>query len=334
MQRARLWASNVEIPVQISPDILRSCWFLAGPTAVGKTAAGIVLAERVGGEIVALDSMTLYRGMDIGTAKPSPAEQARVPHHLLDILEPHEDCSVAEYVERAEVVCRDVLSRGRVPLFVGGTGLYLRALLRGIFEGPPADWAFRRQLEEEARNDGEQALHRRLQTVDPATAARLAAADRRRVIRALEIHHLTGSPASELQQQAPLPEEERPSHVYWLHPPRAWLHERINLRVEQMFAAGLVHEVGRLADAPQGMSRTARQALGYKEVLEHLAGEHSLAETVDLIQRRTRQFAKRQHTWFRNLVECREVAITGQESPEDIAELVVATAATRPTRCS
>ena len=310
--------------MQISPDLLQCCWFLAGPTAVGKTAGGIALAERIGGEIVALDSMTLYRGMDIGTAKPSLAERERVPHHLLDALEPHEDCSVAEYVERAEVVCRDILSRGRVPVFVGGTGLYLRALLRGIFEGPPADWEFRRGLEQEARDGGPDLLHRRLQEVDPPTAVRLAPADQRRVIRALEIHHLTGVPASQQQQQSPLPEDERPTHVYWLHPPRAWLHERINVRVEQMFAAGLVDEVRRLAEAPSGMSRTARQALGYKEVLEHLAGEHSLSETVDLIQRRTRQFAKRQHTWFRNLVECREAVISGGETADELAEALAA----------
>jgi tRNA dimethylallyltransferase len=310
---------DIERPLNIPSEILRSCWFLAGPTAVGKTAVGIELALRINAEILSLDSMTLYRGMDIGTAKPTPAEQARVPHHLLGILDPHEDCSVAEYVDRANAVCRDILSRGRVPLFVGGTGLYLRALLRGIFEGPPADWDFRRRLEAEGRTAGRDALHRRLQAIDPPTAARLAPADQRRIIRALEVHHLTGVPASQLQQQSPLPEDQRPPHVDWLHPPRAWLHERINRRVEQMFAEGLVAEVRRLADSPQGLSRTASQALGYKEVLEHLAGQHTLAETVDLIQRRTRQFAKRQHTWFRNLIECREVAITGEETAAEIA---------------
>lgn len=309
--------------MHISPEILRQCWFLAGPTAAGKTAAGIALSERLGAEVVALDSMTLYRGMDVGTAKPTREERARAPHHLLDVLDPHEDCSVAEYVARANTVCREILARGRVPLFVGGTGLYLRGALRGIFEGPPADWEFRRQLEAEAREQGPEALHRRLAAIDPVTGARLAPADQRRVIRALEIQKLTGQPASQLQQQSPLPEAERPPHVYWLHPPRACLHERINRRVEQMIAAGLVEEVRRLASAPQGLGRTASQALGYKEVLEHLAGQRSLEETIGLIQRRTRQFAKRQHTWFRNLVECREVAIGGEETAEEIAERVL-----------
>ncbi|MBL8848621.1 MAG: tRNA (adenosine(37)-N6)-dimethylallyltransferase MiaA, partial [Planctomycetaceae bacterium] len=209
--------------MQIDPAVLQQCWFLAGPTAAGKTVAGIALAERIGAEIVALDSMTLYRGMDIGTAKPSDDERARVPHHLLDVLEPNEDCSVADYLQRADRVCRDVIARGRTPLFVGGTGLYLRAVLRGIFEGPPADWEFRRKLEAECAEHGARALHDRLKQVDPPTAMRLAPADVRRVIRALEVHHVTGHPASQLQQQMPLPPEQRPKHVYWLHPPRPWL---------------------------------------------------------------------------------------------------------------
>lgn len=309
--------------MHIDAAILKQCWFLAGPTAVGKTAAGIALAVRIGGEIVALDSMTLYRGMDIGTAKPTPAERRRVPHHLLDILDPSADCSVAEYLALAEKACREILARGRTPLFVGGTGLYLRAVLRGIFAGPPADWELRRRLEAECATAGSQALHARLRQVDPQTARRLAPADVRRVIRALEIQHVTGRPASELQQQPPLPPDERPQHVYWLHPPRGWLHRRINERVEQMFAAGLVDEVRDLASAPGGLSRTARQALGYKEVLDHLAGRCTLDEAIETIQRRTRQFAKRQHTWFRNLVECREVPLSGEETPEQIAAVIL-----------
>jgi tRNA dimethylallyltransferase len=179
-------------------------------------------------------------------------------------------------------------------------------------------------LEAEQQDSGGATLHERLRQIDPLTAARLPAADTRRIFRALEIHHVTGRPASELQQQAPLPENERPPHVYWLHPPRDWLRERIDRRVEQMFAAGLVEEVERLVSTPSGMGRTARQALGYKEVLDHLAGNCTRAEAIETLQRRTRQFAKRQHTWFRNLVECDEVRITGGESAEQVAELVLA----------
>ena len=302
------------------PELLRRCWFLAGPTAVGKTAVGIELAQQLGAEIVALDSMTLYRRMDIGTAKPTPGERAAVPHHLLDLLEPWDDFTVAEYLQAARQACEEIVARGRTPLFVGGTGLYLRSVLRGVFEGPAADWEFRRRLSDEARQRPSGWLHQQLQAIDPATALRLAPSDERRLIRALEIHHLTSIPASEQQREQPLPPEERPQHVYWLSPPRDWLYARINLRVDAMIAAGLVAEVQALLDDPRGLGRTARQGLGYKEVIAHLSEATPLEQAVSEIQVRTRQFAKRQHTWFRNLVECREVGVTGRETPQDLAE--------------
>lgn len=306
--------------MQFSPEILRHAWFLAGPTASGKSAAGVELAELIGAEIVSLDSMSLYRGMDIGTAKPEQALRERVPHHLLDIIDPHEEFSLAEYLRVAESACREIQSRGRVPLFVGGTGLYLRAILRGIFEGPPADWEFRRRLETEALERGEESLHDRLKAVDPPLAAKLHPSDVRRVIRALEVFELTGVPLSAQQQQHPLPIDHRPRHVYWLHPDRDWLYQRIDQRVMEMFAAGLVQEVQQLREgAIAPLSRTAQQALGYKEIIEHLAGMRTLEETIALVQVRTRQFAKRQHTWFRNLEECTPIAITGTESPREIA---------------
>ncbi|MGH7128708.1 MAG: tRNA (adenosine(37)-N6)-dimethylallyltransferase MiaA, partial [Planctomycetaceae bacterium] len=281
--------------------LLQSCWFLAGPTACGKSAAGLELARKLNAEIVALDSMSLYRGMDIGTAKPSLADRARVPHHLIDVIDPHEEFSVAEYVAAAETACRAIVERERVPLFVGGTGLYLRSILRGVFEGPPADWAFRRAIEAEAAAHPPGWLHARLAQVDPASAARLHAHDTRRTVRALEVHHLTGRPHSEQQRQNSQPPDLRPRHVYWLSPPRVWLYERIDRRVEHMMAAGLVDEVRRLLASPHGMSRTARQALGDKEVIDAMEAGRAPEEAVPLIQTRTRQFAKRQHTWFRNL---------------------------------
>ena len=312
-----------------SPDVqlLRQCWFLAGPTASGKTAAGIELAERLGAEIVALDSMTLYRGMDIGTAKPSVAERLRVPHHLLDIIDPHEEYSLAEYVAAAEQVCREIVERGRVPLFVGGTGLYLRGLLRGVFVGPPADWVLRERWQRFAREQGAIALHSRLKELDPATAARLPPQDERRIIRALEVHELTGMSLSEQHQERPLSSEERPRHVYWLSPDRDWLYARINARVEAMFAAGLIEEVRRLRENSLPWSRTAGQALGYKEVLEFMERVRDLKETIELVQTRTRQFAKRQHTWFRNLEECESAPISGEESPTEVAQRLLDRAA-------
>lgn len=309
-------------------ELLRRCWVLAGPTASGKSAAGVALAERIGGEILSLDSMAVYRGMDVGTAKPSDEDRARVPHHLIDLVEPHESFSVADYLRAAEAACRDVVTRGRTPLFVGGTGLYLRSLLRGVFEGPSAAPEVRRRLEAEAEAAGPEALHARLGKVDPAAAARLHPNDVRRVVRALEVAELTGRPLSAQQEHPPLPEGERPEHVYWLSPPRAWLYERIDRRVDAMMSAGLLDETRRLLAQPEGLGRTARQALGYRELIDHLEGRLTLSEAVDLIKLRTRQFAKRQHTWFRNLEECRAFSITGEESAEELADRLMRLAAT------
>ena len=299
--------------------LLQRCWFLAGPTACGKTATGIALAERIGAEIVCLDSMTIYRGMDIGTAKPTLAERSRVPHHLLDIRDPHEEFSAAEYMTAALAACESILSRGKIPLFVGGTGLYLRSLLRGVFEGPAADWTLRREYEQFAALQGAEALHARLAQVDPPTAQRLHVNDQRRVIRALEVHALTGQPASSLHQESPLPPDERPQHVYWLNPDREVLRQRISQRVDAMLAAGLVDEVRSLLRTPYGLGRTARQALGYREVLAHLEDGLPLSEAIEQLKTHTHQFAKRQWTWFRNLEELKPIDITGTESAEAIA---------------
>lgn len=308
-----------------TPQLLQRCWFLAGPTAVGKTALSLELALRLDAEIVALDSMTLYRRMDIGTAKPDAAARSRVPHHLLDVLEPHQQFTLADYVNAAGQACLEIVNRGRIPLFVGGTGLYLRGVLRGLFEGPPANWEIRQRWESVAASEGDDALHRQLAAVDPPLAQKLHPHDVRRVIRGLEVFELTGIPLSQQQQQqAPLPPTDRPRHVYWLSPPRAWLYARIDRRVEGMFEQGLVAEVESLLNAPLPLSRTARQALGYKEVLAHLEEDVSLAETKTLIQTRSRQFAKRQHTWFRNLPECTAVPISGETTPQAQAEMLLA----------
>ena len=313
-------------------ELLSHCWFLCGPTACGKTALSLALAERLGAEIIALDSMTLYRGMDIGTAKPSPAERSRVPHHLIDVLDPHQEYSLADYLIAAESACRQIVARGRLPLFVGGTGLYLRGVLRGVFEGPAADWNLRRELEDQLQREGQMALHGELQRVDPATAARLHPNDARRVIRAIEVFRLSGRPLSAQHEQGPRPAEQRTPHVYWLSPPRDWIYQRINGRVSQMFAQGLLDEVRRLMRLPHPFSHTARQALGYKEVIDWLEsgaitnGSIPPAEVVELIQTRTRQFAKRQHTWFRNLAECNPITITGLESSEGLADQIASRA--------
>ncbi len=311
--------------MRFAPDLLRCCWFLAGPTACGKSDVALELAKHLRTErgitieIVSMDSMTLYRRMNIGTAKPAAEECGRVPHHLFDILEPSQEFSVAEYLFAAEQICREIVARNGTPLFVGGTGLYLRSLLRGVFDGPPANDELRQRLEAEAGREGIEALHGRLQRLDPTTAARLHPNDLRRVVRALEVIELTGQPMSEQHREEPLSPEQQPQNVVWLSPPRDWLYGRINARVEIMLASGWLDEVRSLLAEPQPLSQTAQQALGYRELIEHLRGEQSLAETITLIQTRTRQFAKRQHTWFRHLEECRPRSINGHESSAQIA---------------
>lgn len=309
--------------MQYPLDLLQNCWFLAGPTASGKSELALELACRLNAEIVALDSMSLYRDMNIGTAKSSREMQAAVPHHLIDIIDPHEEFSLAQFVTTAATACGDIRSRGKTPLFVGGTGLYLRGILRGVFEGPPADWDYRRRLELEATREDPGFLHRQLQDVDAPTATRLHPNDARRIIRALEVRHLTGQPLSSQQREGPLPPEVRPPHVFWISPPRDWLHARINARVDWMMRAGLVEEVQMLLQRALPLSRTARQALGYKEVIDCLESNGDFEECADLIQRRTRQFAKRQCTWFRNLEECAAVEIKGSESVAALSEHIM-----------
>jgi tRNA dimethylallyltransferase len=292
---------------------------LTGPTACGKTALALEVAERIDAEIVALDSMTVYRGMDIGTAKPTAAEQARVRHHLIDVLDPWESLTVAWWLAAAERACRDITGRGKRPLFVGGTPFYLKALLFGLFDGPPGDPAVRAALEVEAESVGKGALHARLAVVDPKTAARLHPNDVRRVVRALEVHTLTGRPISAWQQTwdtpsfADSPESVPPPAripAVVLELPREVLYDRINRRVDAMLAAGWLDEVRRLHELPRRLSREARQALGYGELLAHLetVDGPELTATVELIRTHTRQFAKRQLTWFRHLPQLVTVA--------------------------
>jgi tRNA dimethylallyltransferase len=300
------------------------CWFLTGATASGKSDVGVELAARIGAEIISMDSMALYRGMDVGTAKPSPGQRGAVPHHLVDVLEPHEESSLAQYLSVAQLAVEAIRSRGREALFVGGTPLYLKGLLRGIFAGPAADWELRRELQTEADSRGPEVLHRRLAEVDPEAARRLHPHDTRRIIRALEVHSKTGRPISSLQRQFDAGRAAEACRVFVLARPRAELYRRIDRRVERMFAEGLVEEVCGLLSNPRPLSKTARQAVGYREVVEHLSGHRGLEETIELVKTHTRQFAKRQETWFRSLSECRFVPVSGETSPSDIAQRMIA----------
>lgn len=304
-------------------DFASQCWFLTGATASGKSAVGIELARRINAEIISLDSMAIYRGMDIGTAKPTTEQLQAVPHHLIDIVEPHEEFSLAQYIEAAEACAAQILQQDRQVLFVGGTPLYLKGLLRGIFEGPPADWELRHRLADEAKQQGDSWLHRRLATIDPAAAAKLHPNDTRRLIRAIEVYEKTGQPISQQQAQFDVGRTATECRVVVLDWPRATLHERIGRRVHEMFAAGLVEEVRQLMAAKRPMSQTARQAVGYREVIEHLAGRATLAEAGELVDRHTRQLAKRQTTWFRSLSECRFLAMNETLTPAAVADAIL-----------
>jgi len=308
---------------EASPESTVDCWYLSGPTASGKTGIALELAELLNAEIISMDSMTLYREMDIGTAKPTEEQRQRVPHHLLDVLSPTEDYSVSNYLETARRTVGEIRGRGREVLFVGGTPLYLKALLRGIFQGPPADWEFREQVEEEIKRVGLAALHKRLEQVDPLSAAKLHPNDKRRIIRALEVCRATGQPISHLQTQF---DEGLPADrckVIVLGWPRGILHERINSRVDVMFAAGFVDEVAGLLSRHGSLSRTASQAVGYSEVIDHVRGQRDLQTTIEAVKARTRQFARRQDTWFRSLSECRLFPLEGELDERDTAERIV-----------
>ncbi len=302
------------------------CWYVTGPTASGKTQIGLQLAERLDAEIISLDSMAVYQQMDIGTAKPTIQQRQIVPHHLLDVVPPDTDFSLSQYVNEAHLAIDRIRQAGRQVLFVGGTPLYLKSLLRGIYEGPPADWGFREQIEKELEEAGVESLHQRLAQVDPLTAHRLHPHDKRRIIRALEVHKITGQPISHQQEQF---DEGRPAdkcRVFVLGWPRPTLHSRIEQRVEAMFASGLVEEVQQLLEQYQSLSRTASQAVGYREVIEMLQEGTSLEATIERVTIRTRQFARRQETWFRSLSECRRVERAGGNDPLDIVNEMLALA--------
>jgi tRNA dimethylallyltransferase len=286
---------------------------VTGTTASGKGDAAVTLAAELGGEVLSLDSMKVYRGLDIGTSKPTEAERRGVPHHLIDVIDPRESMNLARFVELARRACEEIGGRGRVAVAVGGTMMYLHGFMRGVFSGPPSDAGTRSALKEEAAAAGVSALHRRLSKVDPLAASRIHPNDYKRIERALEVHALTGKPISRLQKDHTHPPPFR-VQVHVLTFRREILDARIDARVVAMFEAGLVEEVRRILDGG-GFSRESGEGLGYREVVGHLRGEQSLEATVELIQRRTRRFARRQMTWLRKLA-----AATRHElvSPDEI----------------
>ena len=268
-----------------------------GPTAAGKSDVAVRLAQEVDGEVVSADSMQVYRGFDIGTGKITAEEQKGIPHHLLDVADPDEAFSAARFVELADEAVSGIVDRGRRVVVAGGTGLYVRALLRGLFESPPRDEALRQEHKQRAAEQGTAALHRRLAEVDPEAAARINENDLVRISRALEVFQQTGQTISALQQAHRLADPRYPAVMLGVNPPRDELWQRIERRVQLMMEAGWLEEVRRLVHAGH-QDAHPMGALGYRQLSAHLRGELDLEEAVRQTVRDTRRFARRQMTWF------------------------------------
>lgn len=272
---------------------------ICGPTASGKTALALRLAEHFAVEIISADSRQVYRQMDIGTAKATAEERTLVPHHLVDVVDPDEDFSAADFLQLGRKALEEIAGRGHLPLVVGGTGLYIEALLRGLVDAPGADPDLRRELLQWEERHGPGSLHKRLQAVDPVLAEQLAPRNLVRIVRALEVFYQSGQPLSELQaRHAAVPSPYRVITI-GLAPQRELLYERIDRRVEAMMAAGLLTETEALLARGYSPRLKALQTIGYRECIDHLAGDTSLQEAVGLIQRNSRRYAKRQMTWFK-----------------------------------
>ena len=298
--------------------------FILGCTGCGKGRVGRELARRVCAEILSTDSMKVYRRMDIGTAKPTAEDREIVPHHLIDVVEPSQEFSVAQFAEQSDQAIAGIHQRGHRVLAVGGTALYIKALSEGLFEGPSADEAVRQRLHAEARADGTPELHKKLQAVDPVAAERIHPNDLRRIVRALEVHELTGRPISELQTQWGGQSPDYVVTFVGLRREREDQSARTNARVKRMIEQGLVAEVEALLaeDPPPGI--TARQALGYAEIIEHLEGKVSLAEAVENIKINTRRLSKAQRTWFKRFPDVFWIDLDRDTTVEQVVDELAA----------
>ena len=291
--------------------------FLVGPTAIGKTGISFELAKLIECEIISCDSMQVYRGMNVGTSKPAKRLLNSISHHLIDIIEPSEEFSVARFRVLAVKAIEEIISRRRMPLLVGGSGLYVKVLIDGIFEAPATDREFRERLEQEAEEFGVGALYRRLQETDKESAGKIHANDLRRIIRALEVYEKAKAPISQLRKNTSGLGDKYEVRIFGLNMEREALYRKIDERVELMFAEGLVNETRGLLEGK--LSLTASQALGYKEVLGYLNGEYDLEEAKRLVKRNTRHFAKRQLTWFRREERIEWIMLDENFDTEEIA---------------
>jgi len=271
---------------------------IVGPTGSGKTGFAIKLARQFNAEIIGADSMQIYRHLDIGTAKPTPAEQAAAPHHMIDIVDPDEDFDAAAYAAMASGIIRQTIDRGRIVFVVGGTGFYIKALIHGLFEKGPSDPAVRRRLKRQLESEGAAVLARRLKTIDSTAAERIHPNDTYRIIRALEVFEVTGEPLTVFHRRHGFREQRFNTLEFGLSWPRPVLYERINRRVDAMMAQGFLDEVRQLRASGYGSDLKSMQSLGYRHLAAVVSGDTSLAEAVTMLKRDHRRYAKRQLTWF------------------------------------
>jgi len=291
-----------------------------GVTASGKARLGFELAKSLDGEIISVDSMKVYRRMDIGTAKPSREAQQQIPHHLIDVVEPSESFSVGLFLDRALAAIEDIRARGKAVVAVGGTALYIKALLYGLFDGPGSDEQIRAELRAQAQRDGPAKLHEALRWIDPEAASRIDPNDAKRIIRALEVYRLTGKPISSFQKQF---DAQQPMHdwiILGLRREKAEESQRMNARVKKMVGQGLVEEVRSLLAEEKPLGQQARCAIGYAEIVEHLQGRMSLEDAIEEIKKNTRRLAKGQRTWFKTFKGVRWIDIGPDEPAESVIE--------------
>lgn len=291
---------------------------ILGVTASGKGRLAFDLAESLGAEIISIDSMKVYRRMDIGTAKPPRQARERIKYHLIDVVEPSEAFSVGKFLDLAYDAIEQIKGRKKRIIAVGGTALYIKALLYGLFEGPGSDKQIRAELQAEAENEGLEQLYRQLTEIDPVTAERIGHRDCKRIIRALEVYKITGKPISSLQQQF---DTEKPLHdwtIIGLRRKKSVESSRINQRAKKIIAAGLVDEVKALLAEEKPLSQQARCAIGYAEIIDYLNGKISLEDATELIKKNTRRFAKNQRTWFKTFKDVNWLDIAPDELPGKI----------------
>ena len=305
-------------------DAKSKVYFVLGCTACGKSTLGRELARRVGGQIISVDSMKIYRRMDIGTAKPSIEQRSEIPHHCIDLVEPSDSFSVAKYLTHADRAIEQIIASGAIRLAVGGTSLYIKALCEGLFEGPACDPEFRDALQTRAHREGLSSLHDELGRFDPEAAARIHPNDQRRIFRAMEVYHAAGTPISKLQQQWDTGEQRYDCVRIGIRRDRDDLHRRINRRARRMIEAGLKDEAASLLAEPRGLSDQAAQSLGYPEMIEHLQNRCTLDEALERIKINTRRLAKKQRTWLRRWSDVQWFDVEPDESVESLGERVLA----------